>query len=190
MNGVPKNKEKPVETSPSPSPVNNLDDSIAAPSPADGGIQGWLRVVGCFFVFFITWGYASSYGVYQAYYQIDLLSSFSPGTISWIGTVQVALLGLTGIVSGPLFDRGYIRWLLITGSAMIVFGLFMLSLAKEYWQILLAQGVCVGLGEHFPPLAIRFSRWAVFILIFIKAAAFFTFRAYLSSAPASSNVGH
>ena len=32
------------------------------------------------------------------------------------------------------------------GTFLVVFGLMMTSLAKAYWEILLAQGICVGIG--------------------------------------------
>ena len=41
---------------------------------------------------------------------------------------------------------GYSAALLIVGSVLSVFGMMMLSLCKEYWQIMLTQGVCAGLG--------------------------------------------
>lgn len=52
-----------------------------------------------------------------------------------------------GFLSGPVFDRGYLRPLLCVGSFGIVFGFMMLSLCKEYWQVLLAQGFCIGIGS-------------------------------------------
>jgi len=53
-----------------------------------------------------------------------------------------------GLVSGKLFDAGYFYSLEIIGSAIFVFSLFMLSLAKEnqYYQVFLSQGVGMGLG--------------------------------------------
>jgi MFS family permease len=53
---------------------------------------------------------------------------------------------VSSIIVGPIFDRGYLRALLVTGTFLVVFGLMMLSLATEYWQIFLAQGLCIGLG--------------------------------------------
>jgi MFS family permease len=50
------------------------------------------------------------------------------------------------IAAGPVFDRGYFRALLVAGTFLSVFGLMMTSLATQYWQIFLAQGLCVGLG--------------------------------------------
>jgi MFS family permease len=43
-------------------------------------------------------------------------------------------------------DGGYFRQLISVGSFLVVFGHMMLSLCHEYWQVLLAQGFCIGLG--------------------------------------------
>lgn len=51
-----------------------------------------------------------------------------------------------GAVTGPIYDRGYIRELLIAGTFFTVFGIMMLSLAETFYQVLLAQGICVGIG--------------------------------------------
>lgn len=45
-----------------------------------------------------------------------------------------------------MYDAGYSRALIIGGSFFSVFGQMMLSLCHNYWQILLAQGICVGIG--------------------------------------------
>lgn len=36
--------------------------------------------------------------------------------------------------------------LLVAGSFFVVFGFMMLSICKEFWQAMLAQGFCIGLG--------------------------------------------
>ena len=51
-----------------------------------------------------------------------------------------------GVLSGPLFDSGFLRQLVAGGSFAVVFGLMMTSLCIEYWQVLLAQGLVVGFG--------------------------------------------
>jgi len=109
-------------------------------------------------------GFTLSFGAFQAYYRHELLVESSASAISWIGTVQAWLLILVGVLSGPLFDLGYFRSMLYIGNFLVVFGIMMLSLAKEYWQIFLAQGFCMGLGAgllYVPSLAlvgIWFSR--------------------------------
>jgi MFS family permease len=87
----------------------------------------------------------NTFGAYQAYYE-NYLTDSSSSEISWIGTFQGFLLIIFGIIGGPIFDRGYFRALLATGIFLVVFGMMMTSLATTYWQIFLAQGLCVGLG--------------------------------------------
>lgn len=105
----------------------------------------------------ISRGFTLSYGAFQAYYKSDLLSSASPSAISWIGTVQGWLLIFFGVLSGPLFDLGYFRVMLIVGNFLVVFGIMMLSLSTKYWQVFLSQGMCMGLGAgllYIPSLAL------------------------------------
>lgn len=54
---------------------------------------------------------------------------------------------LIGVCAGWLLDAGYLRFILVCGTAMTSLGLFMLSLCTQYWQILLAQAFCVGIGS-------------------------------------------
>jgi MFS family permease len=52
-----------------------------------------------------------------------------------------------GIVTGRLTDLGHFRPTLVLGSVLIVGGHLAISWASKYWQFLLAQGVCVGIGN-------------------------------------------
>ncbi|KAL3446436.1 major facilitator superfamily domain-containing protein [Aspergillus insuetus] len=143
----------------SPSPHQDAEASPREPStesppkpltglspPPNGGATAWLHVLGGFMLFFNTWGMLNTFGVFQTYYESGALFSRSSSDISWIGSIQATMLLLVGFVTGPIYDRGYLRALLIVGSFGIVFGTMMLSLCKEYWQVLLAQGFTVGIG--------------------------------------------
>ena len=102
-------------------------------------------------------GFTLTFGAFQTYYEHDFLRNSTPSAISWIGTVQSWLLILVGVLSGPLFDLGWFRPMLVLGNFGVIFGIFMLSLAKTYWQVFLAQGVCMGLGAgllYVPSLAL------------------------------------
>lgn len=57
------------------------------------------------------------------------------------------MLCLTGFLTGPLFDLGYAYPMIYIGSFLVVFGMFMTSLCTQYWQFILAQGVCIGVGS-------------------------------------------
>lgn len=131
----------------------NLHVDAADFQPPNGGINSYLKVLGCFFICFITLGVASTFGSYQAYYETTLLPSYSSSAISWIGGTQLFLLSFIGTLSGAFYDRGYFRGVLLAGLTLIVLGFFMLSLSREYWQIMLTQGVCIGLGQ-FPPYVV------------------------------------
>lgn len=119
--------------------------SSAGPPP-NGGLQAWLHVLGAFMLWFNTWGILNAFGVFQTYYESGELFTKSSSDISWIGSIQSFMLLAVGIFVGPIYDRGYLRSLLVVGSFGVVFGHMMLSLCTEYWQVLLAQGFCVGIG--------------------------------------------
>ena len=84
--------------------------------------------------------------VFQTYYEEGQLFTASSSNIAWIGAIQAFLLLFIGSISGPIFDRGYLRLLLAVGSILTILGYMMLSLCKSYWQVLLAQGFCIGIG--------------------------------------------
>lgn len=59
------------------------------------------------------------------------------------------LLISTGVCSGPFFDRGYGRSMICVGCVAVVFGMMVLSLSQEYYQVMLSHGICVGVGSGF-----------------------------------------
>lgn len=60
--------------------------------------------------------------------------------------MQCFLVNVLGALTGPHFDAGYLRPLLLLGCTLIVLGVATLSLATAYWHVFLSQGLCVGLG--------------------------------------------
>jgi MFS family permease len=92
-------------------------------------------------------GTVNTFGVFQTYYQTNLLQDQSPSNISWIGSIQAFLLLIVGVITGPLYDAGYFRALVSTGAFLIPFGFMMTSLCSTYWQVMLAQAICIGLGN-------------------------------------------
>ena len=116
------------------------------PAPPNGGALAWLNVLGSFMLFFNTWGILNTFGAYQNYYESGKLFTASSSQISWIGSIAAFMLLFVGIFMGPIYDRGYVRTLLVFGSFMVVFGHMMLSICYEFWQALLAQGFVVGIG--------------------------------------------
>ncbi|KAJ3718689.1 MFS general substrate transporter [Lentinula raphanica] len=126
-------------------PLNRRESSRPPPLTfPEGGLQGWLTVLGGFLTLFCAAGTMQSFGVYENFYTLESLNDHPPSDIAWIGSLQGFLLFGGGFFSGQLFDRGYFKHLMLGGSLLS----FMLSLAKphNYYQNFLAQGLGMGIG--------------------------------------------
>ena len=143
-------------------PVEDLEKTLTPltpppPDAPDGGLRSWLQVLGSFLVFGNLWGFTFCFGSFQSYYELTYLRSETASNISWIGTTSVFLLIVGGTISGPLFDLGYFRTMLFAGAGLEIFGVFMMSLCSRYYQLFLAQGIVMGLGNgllYIPGLAL------------------------------------
>lgn len=91
-------------------------------------------------------GLISSFGSFQAFYEVDLLATRTAFEISIIGSLQTFLMVFLGFITGPIYDAGYFRYLLITGTFFVTLGTLTQSFCIQYWQLLLAQGVAIGIG--------------------------------------------
>lgn len=131
----------------SPTSDQNTPQHLASVGPPpNGGLTAWLQVLAGFLLFFNSWGIVNAFGEFQTYYQANLLSSSTSSAISWIGSIQGFLVIDFSVVLGPLVDKGHGKTMVFIGSVVLTFGLMMTSLGKEYYQLLLAQGIVVGLG--------------------------------------------
>ncbi|KZT66414.1 MFS general substrate transporter [Daedalea quercina L-15889] len=144
-----------------PSPV--MEKGVEAPAPVmDGGLRAWLSVLGGWMIMFSTFGYSSSFGVYQDYYTLQ--GSSTSSNISWIGSIQIFLSFFMGLPAGLLLDKGYFRPMIIFASLLFVFSMFMLSLANphHYYELVLSQGVGLGLASGLllvPAQSVQAHHW-------------------------------
>ncbi|KAI9158712.1 Aspyridones efflux protein apdF [Paramyrothecium foliicola] len=113
-------------------------------NPPDGGVRAWSQVLAALLINAMTWGYPASFGVYQLHY--EEVTGLPSAQISWIGSIQIFLTFGICAVGGRLSDAGFARQTVAAGCFLSVLGTFMTSLCVEYWQMVLAQGVCTGLG--------------------------------------------
>jgi MFS family permease len=90
-------------------------------------------------------GLTNSFSIFETYYQYHF-PDLSHSTISWIGSLQLFLTLFVGVPTGKYLDAGYIRPVVVAGVAFEVVGMVLTSFCKEFWQLVLAQGVCVGIG--------------------------------------------
>ncbi|KAJ6014890.1 hypothetical protein N7540_009481 [Penicillium herquei] len=112
----------------------------------DGGLRAWLVIIRAFFGLFTSFGWGNCVGEFQAYYQTQQLQNYSPSTVSWIPSVSMFMLFITGPFIGRVFDKNGPKSLLFIGTFLRVFGLMMASLATKYYELLLSQAICSPLG--------------------------------------------
>ncbi|KUI60826.1 Riboflavin transporter MCH5 [Cytospora mali] len=112
----------------------------------NGGLKAWLQILGAFFLYFNTWGMVSSFGSYESDYEDSILANSGSFQISTIGSVQSFLMVFMGFIAGPIFDKGFFSYLLRIGTLLVLVGTITQGLSTDYWQLLLSQGVCVGIG--------------------------------------------
>ena len=85
--------------------------------------------------------------MFQTYYQTEFLHAQTESNISWIGSIQACLLFVVSGLTGPIYDAGHLHAMLYVGTLLNVLGVMMTSVGKTYWQILLAQGIAIGIGD-------------------------------------------
>ncbi|GAP85106.1 putative riboflavin transporter MCH5 [Rosellinia necatrix] len=125
---------------PSAPPGLNPDDF------PDGGREAWLVVLGGSLILFCSFGIVNCSGVFVQYYVNGPLSDYSSSSITWITSLQTFLLTGSNLVMGRLFDSYGTRWILPLGTVLYSFGLMALSLSTQYYQIILSQGIVMGVG--------------------------------------------
>ncbi|KAF8902813.1 MFS general substrate transporter [Gymnopilus junonius] len=110
---------------------------------------------------FATFGYVNSWGIFQSYYEETLIPNTPPSNIAWIGSIQYSLVFFPALIVGRLFDLGYFRSIFLPSSAILVVATFLAAECKEYWQLLLCQGLLVGFGcgGIFGPTTAIVAHW-------------------------------
>lgn len=119
-------------------------------TPPDGG-RGWLVVVACFMGLFSIFGYNYSWGVFLNYYKTNVYVG-QMSTLSWVGSICVALFFITGPFNQLLIEKMGFKYMLATGTVLCSAALILASFATQVWHIFLTQGVMFGLGASFVSL--------------------------------------
>ncbi|KAE8419839.1 major facilitator superfamily domain-containing protein [Aspergillus pseudocaelatus] len=141
-------------------------DSIPAPACAsdffpDGGYRAWLNVVAGWLTLFASIGFTNGLSVFQSYYSLTILSAYSPSDIAWIGSIQFWGCFFFGLWAGRLSDKYGPRIPLGIGTCFLVLGIMTASVSTKFYQLILSQGLCIGLGSGlvFPPAVAIQSQW-------------------------------
>ncbi|KAI0331174.1 MFS general substrate transporter [Cubamyces sp. BRFM 1775] len=129
-------------------PFSKSQELVEYGEPPDGGLKAWLIVAGCAVGSCATFGFVNAWGVFQAYYEEQVLAGTSPSTIAWISSIQYALVFLPGLFTGRIFDMGWTKIPLAGASALIVAVAFLIAECTKYWH--LAGGVAFGMCLDCP----------------------------------------
>ena len=138
---------------------------------SDGGLAAWLTVLGAFLALFCSFGQMNAFGTFQSWYTTHQLHDLQPSTVAWIGSVQLwvfffsvstsfrsashacsrlPLIRFTfafqGGFIGRVFDVYGPRIIMALGTAIYVLSIILTSVARNYCDYLIAQGVLSGLG--------------------------------------------
>ncbi|GLB34492.1 putative monocarboxylate [Lyophyllum shimeji] len=142
---------------------NGKKDIITTPPTSfpDGGLRAWLVVCGGACTTFATFGFVNSWGVFQSYYETQVLKDTSSSAIAWIGSIQYALIFMPAVLIGRLFDLGWFKLPYAIGSVGLVLSAFLIAQCTTYWQFILAQGLLVGAscGICFGPMIGVVGHW-------------------------------
>ncbi|KAF9220522.1 MFS general substrate transporter [Gyrodon lividus] len=109
-------------------------------------LKAWMAVFGAFLALFCSFGQLNAFGTFQSWYSDHQFASMSLFSISWIGSLQLWTFFFLGGPIGCIFDAYGPTPLLFSGSIILVSSNILTSIAVEYYQYLLAQGILFGLG--------------------------------------------
>ncbi|RAH39742.1 MFS general substrate transporter [Aspergillus brunneoviolaceus CBS 621.78] len=146
-----------LEKGPQPSHPGDAGDSetshsvedtspAAASPPKKQGTKAWLALTGGVLGMFASFGWVNCVAVFQAEYELNQLRDYSSSQVSWISSVLFFFMLGFSPVAGRLYDGHGPRLPIVIGTFLHVFGLMMASLSTKYYQFILSQSVCSGLG--------------------------------------------
>ncbi|KAJ2908465.1 hypothetical protein GGI21_002860, partial [Coemansia aciculifera] len=142
------------QLSPPPSTENNNVRCV-------DGAFGWIPTLAVMVNYMFIFGASNSYGVFSTYYLNVKFAETPATTLSWIGTLFTSLMLGCSIFTGAIADKKRFRVTAYTGTVICTIAYILASLCKEVWQLILTQGVLLGIGASFlfaPSVSIP-SQW-------------------------------
>ncbi|KAJ2893407.1 hypothetical protein IWW38_002870 [Coemansia aciculifera] len=142
------------QLSPPPSTENNNVRCV-------DGAFGWIPTLAVMVNYMFIFGASNSYGVFSTYYLNVKFAGTPATTLSWIGTLFTSLMLGCSIFTGAIADKKGFRVTAYTGTVICTIAYILASLCKEVWQLILTQGVLLGIGASFlfaPSVSIP-SQW-------------------------------
>lgn len=143
---IPEGHETSSSRSSTTTVVDDHNDDHPPTTYPDGGREAWSVVLGSFLAMVASFGIMNTLGVLQAHLRSNQLSSYSENAIGWIFGLYSFICFFGGIQVGPMFDSYGPRWLLLSGSIMMIGGMIGFAFSSEMYQVILSFSVLTGLG--------------------------------------------
>jgi len=129
--------------------------------PPDGG-YGWVCIAACHIINGFTWGICASYGVYLNHYlSNDIFPGASDIDYAFVGGANFGAALVTAPGVNWLLRKFGTRPVMFSGCVIWAVGWIAASWATTLWQLILSQGLCigVGLGLIWQPSTGVISQW-------------------------------
>ncbi|OAX78859.1 hypothetical protein ACJ72_06829 [Emergomyces africanus] len=143
-------------------PVHLQDEQSTQFPPIDRGKDAWLFLAACFFMEALVWGFAFTYGVFQAHYSsLDMFKDSR--NIAVIGTCAMGIMYLDLPIVFVVFKRwpNYQRTGCAIGVLMMCLAMALSSFATNVTHLIVSQGVFYALGGSiaYSPCILLMEDW-------------------------------
>ncbi|KAJ8080610.1 hypothetical protein PM082_017444 [Marasmius tenuissimus] len=130
--------------------------------PADRGFHAWAYLASAWFLDFLIWGLAFTYGVFLDFYKTHDFPNSSPGLIALPGSLCNGILYLSTIFIMPFVFRfpEYNNKAMGVGYIICLAGLVGAAFSVEAWHLVVTQGVLFSLGGsilYYPMMSYIFD---------------------------------
>ncbi|KAG5986719.1 hypothetical protein E4U52_008318 [Claviceps spartinae] len=162
---IPMTERRGSEASPSPLPWDGADGHerlMPSLPPVDGGKHAWFFLAACFVVEALTWGFPSTFGLFQNYYSTHEPFAGSEA-IPVIGTCAMGIMYLdVPLIMGlqRLYPR-FCRWSPILGLLLMSISLAASSFSQNVTHLILTQGILYAIGGSisYCPCILYMDEW-------------------------------
>jgi len=105
---------------------------------SEGGVAGWMVVVGAFLLQFGTIGYLSTWNLFEEHYSHVTLIDHNPVVVRWIGSFQLFFVYFLSLPAGKLADAGYFHSIVLSGTLLF-----------SIWYCILVIVICFLFVDKF-----------------------------------------
>ncbi|TVY68846.1 Riboflavin transporter MCH5 [Lachnellula suecica] len=113
----------------------------------EGGRQAWLVVFGSWCALFSSLGIMNTMGAFQEHISKNQLKDLDVALVGWIFSLYAFLTFGVGLFIGPIFDAYGPRYLILSGSVLVILGMYLTGDCRELWQFILCFSVLGGVGS-------------------------------------------